>query len=150
MLRKGSRRITAWAGDKAKSLPDMMKEMPKKIMKMNKQIMKDMIKKMPETILKMNKQIMKHHQDGWATPVFKNCFSSRQVTTPLERKPSWRNWRSTRVLHCMKDASQRGYPFESNAHGSTDVGKTQMDRGKLRQNAGILAGKASKGEQVSN
>ena len=96
MLRKSNGRITAWAGEKAKSLPDMMKEMPETIMKMNKQIMKV---KMPEH--------MKHRQAGWATLMFKNCFSSKRVTTPLERKPSWRNWRSTRVLHCMKDASQR-------------------------------------------
>ena len=88
MLRKSNGRITAWAGEKAKSLPDMMKEMT-------------------ETIMKMNKQIMKHHQEGWATLIFKNCFSSRRVTTPLEGKPSWRNRRSTRVLHYMKDASQR-------------------------------------------
>src|SRR3954463_11884726 len=42
----------------------------------------------------------------------------------------------------------RGYPPESNAHGSGDEGKTQNDGRMLRREHVILAQTSSKGEQV--
>src|SRR4051812_34332216 len=42
----------------------------------------------------------------------------------------------------------RGYPPESNAHGSGDEGKTQNDGRMLRREHVILARTSSKGEQV--
>src|SRR3954469_18076734 len=42
----------------------------------------------------------------------------------------------------------RGYPPESNAHGSGDEGKTQNDGRMLRREHVILARMSSKGEQV--
>src|SRR3954471_23830082 len=42
----------------------------------------------------------------------------------------------------------RGYPPESNAHGSRDEGKTQNGRRMLRREHVILARTSSQGEQV--
>src|SRR6187401_1531490 len=42
----------------------------------------------------------------------------------------------------------RGYPPESNAHGSGDEGKTQNNRCMLRREHVILARTSSQGEQV--
>ena len=59
------------SGEKTKiGFPEMMKEMPKMIMKTINKIMKI---KMPEQ--------MEHRQAGCATLLFKNCFLRRRVTT---------------------------------------------------------------------
>jgi hypothetical protein len=89
-MRKGSRTITVRAGEKTKSLPDMMKEMSDMIMKIK---MPDMIMKikMPDMTMKMKMpEQMEHRRAGCGTLMFKRCFSSRRVKPelPLERKPS--------------------------------------------------------------
>jgi hypothetical protein len=85
-MRKGSKTTTARAGEKTKSLPDMiMKKMPEQIMKI----------KMPDMNMKTNK-IMKikmpdmRIQAGYGTLMFKHCLARRRLTpeVPLERNPS--------------------------------------------------------------
>ena len=97
-MRKGSKTTTARAGEKTKSLPDMiMKKMPEQIMKI----------KMPAMNMKTNKMPDMRIQAGCGTLMFKHCLARRRVTpeVPLERKPGWRNSRKTRLRCCMKDAT---------------------------------------------
>ena len=80
-MRKGSKTTTARAGEKTKSLLDMiMKKMPEQIMKI----------KMPDMKIKMPGMRI---QAGCGTLMFKHCLSRRRLTpeVQLERKPSWRN-----------------------------------------------------------
>jgi hypothetical protein len=80
-------------------MPDMVKKikMPYKVKKIK---MPDMVKK-----IEMPEQMEHHHVAGCRTLTFQHCFSSKRATLgmPLERKPSWRAWRRTWLLHCMQD-----------------------------------------------
>jgi hypothetical protein len=84
----------------AEKMPDMVKKI-KMLDKVKKIKMPDMVKK-----IEMLEQMEHHHVVGCRTLTFKHCFSSRRATLgmPLERKPSWRAWRRTRLLHCKQDA----------------------------------------------
>ena len=99
-MRKGNKKTTT-AGEKTKSLPDMiMKKMPEQIMKIK---MSDMNMK-TNKIMKIKMSGMRI-QDGCRTLMFKHCLSRRRLTpeVQLERKPSKRNSRKTRLRCCMKD-----------------------------------------------
>ena len=77
MRKDRSRTITAIrAGEKTKSLPDMMKEMPDMIMKkMLEQIIMMKIKMREQIMMKIKmREQMEHRQAGCGTLMFKNCF----------------------------------------------------------------------------